>query len=265
MTQHIYNEQDNQQLNDSIEQKARGMDSPINHVDELAFYKEDKEPKVSQKLKNSSLSGAFASPAKPFISDSVNMDKALDVINPETGAPHQFSMTPEMIRNAQAQLSDGGAMVFNGNGATGTDLFANIKNMFTNNTPTPGATIKYFTSGKSKVQFGLDKTIFEPHVVVRLSGKSFEKNYLQQLEGYIYNAKEELDPNNLFAIIYLMGFIKDGKFPIKLNSNKHRLQLVKITNTLNVFINKNYSVLVGISNMFNGMTSMPPQAEQKAE
>lgn len=275
MNQPLYTEQDNQALNAQIETKvtqgARGDNMAINHIDELAFFPAGAEQETAKKIQQSTAFGSHAHPSghenkvRSFTEGGIEaVQQATSVIDPTTGKPHAFNFTPEMIRQAQAQVAAGGGAVVLGNDGT-TKMFNNIKDMFTNDVKKEQKTETYFTGKNTKFHFEIDRTIFEPSPVVRLSPKQFEKNYLQQLESYIYNTKDELDPEKLFALIYLVGYLKEGHFPIKLVSGKHRIQLPKIINTMNLFFNKNKSVIFGIATMFNGMTQMPQQEETKAE
>lgn len=285
MNQHLYNEQDNKNLNEQIESTvktvalevnetivtqqldesglfqpseetpkgARGDNMSINHIDELAFFPAGAEEAISKKIQQSGPFGSHAQKVRSFTEGGIEgVEQATNVISPVTGKPHEFSVTPEMILAAQAQCEAGGAVVLGGNGSS--QMFGNIRDMFEKPTVTKRAFETFFVSHNTKVHFGIDRTIFEPSAIVRLSGKSFEKKYLEQLESYIYNSKDELDPEKLFAFIYLVDVIKKGQFPIKLVSGKHRIQLPKIIATFNTFFNKNYTVLTGISTMFNGMT-----------
>lgn len=259
MNQPLYTEQDNNDLNAQIaatvntptpetpatEVQARGENSTINYVDELAFFPADQEQKTSdiQQSTNSFTEGGIVVKAPK---------------NPE------FNLSPEMIRQAQAQLENGGAVVLGANGSS--QMFNNIKDIFAENAPkTPRKREVYFVNHNTKIQFSIDRTIFEPSAIVRLSGKNFEQKYLEQLESYIFNNQDELDPEKLFALIYIIGYIKEGHFPIKLVTGKHRIQLPKIVNVFNTYFNKNRSVLFSMATMFNGMSAIQPQAEQKAE
>lgn len=250
----------------------RGETPYFSHIDEAGFFNPDDAAKSTttapwdqsnQKIQNSTLSGSFQSD-KSFTEGGITVAKVTDIINPETGLPHQFQLTPDMIKNAQAQLAEGGAVVMNQNGST--QMFSDIKDIFTKNAPkAPERAGTFFVLGKSKVQFSIDRSIFEPNAVTRLSGKRFEEKYLAQLESYIFNKQEDLDPNKLFGLIYLAGFIREGHFPIKIVSAQHHKQMSKIEKVMNLYFNKNYSVIMGIATMFNGMTSMPQQDDKKAD
>lgn len=239
MNQPLYTEQDNQDLNAKIEAAVKPA------VEKTA-------PAV--KIQQSTTFGTMNQKAS-------FTEGGITVQTPNTP---DLQLSPEMIRQAQAQLeSGGGAVILGANGDR--QMFSNLKDMFANNKTPTAKKETFFVVGKGKIQFGIDNTIFAPSAVVRLSTKSFEEKYLAQLESYIYNNQEDLDPEKLFAIIFLVGFIREGKFPIKLVTGRHRMQLPKIVAVMNKFFNKNYSVVMGIYTMFNGMTAQQPQAEQKAE
>ena len=275
MTQHLYSEQDSKDLDAKIKETfgsvkfkpettivppvsrdgqvpkeltmaPRGMNSSIVHNDDGAFF----EAPVNVQTP------VQKSPPPPF--DTMNhkvsfTDGGIQVKNTSTNTPSGLNLSPEMIRNAQAQLEEGGAVVLNNDGSK--QMFTNIKEMFEAKANKPVTEKKtYFVETHSKFHVGIDKTSLEPLPIVRLAGKNFETKYLEQLESYIYNSASELDPDNLYILIYLMGIIEQNHFPLKLITGRHRHQLPRIVKTLNVFFNKNMTVLAGISKMFNGMT-----------
>lgn len=289
MTQPLYTKQDNQDLNAQIEstvkmatievdssgqagrgltstevyipeselpeaiQHARGEQPSIIHIDDFAFFPAGQEEVTAQKIQQSSTFGTMNH--KPSFTEGG--------INVTAPATPDFQLDPAMVRAAQAQLQEGGAVVLGQDGSS--QMFSNIKDMFASKVAAPAKKETFFVNHQAKASFSIDRTIFEPSAIVRLSGKNFEAKYLAQLESYIYNGKDELEPDNLFAIIFIAGLLKEGKFPLKLITGKHRIQLPKIINVFNTFFNKNYSVIMGIYTMFNGMQVQQPQAAQKAE
>jgi hypothetical protein len=156
-----------------------------------------------------------------------------------------------------ALIQDQGAVVLSGQNALG--MFKNIKDIFSAESKTP--TVKrYFTHGKGAVIFSVDGTIFEPTSVVCLAGKRFEEKYTKQIESFIFNDKEELDPDKLINLIFLVDFIKNDRVPITITTGRYKRLLPKIIASLNNFFIKNHSTLLSIHAMFSGMTSIqPPQ------
>ena len=265
MTQPLYTEQDNKDFDAKIKETfgstthkpelvmpQRGMNPAILHHDDAGFIPEPVSPTTPTPK----------SPSPPF--DTMNQKTSFTdggiVVN--TPNQPQFQLSPEMIRQAQAQLEEGGAIVLNTDGSK--QMFNNIKDMFAEKANKPVVQPKiYFVEGKSKFHFGIDKTNLEPTAIVRLAGKNFEAKYLAQLESYLYNSKDELDPEKLMMFIYLVSFIEKDHFPIKIVTGRHRIQLPKIIKTLNIFFNKNWTVLSGIAKMFNAMPMQEPQTSSK--
>lgn len=234
-------------------QHARGEHPSINYIDDFAFFPAGQEEVMSQQLQQTSA----------FTTMNQKTSFTEGGITVTTPATPDFQLDPAMVRAAQAQLQDGGAVVLGQDGSS--KLFSNIKDMFANKVTATAKKETFFVAKGSMAAFSIDRTIFEPTAIVRLSGKNFEAKYLAQLESYVFNSQAELDPDKLFAIIFLANLIKDGKFPIKLVTNKHRIQLARITTVFNTFFNKNHSVIMGILTMFSGMQVQQPQAPEKAE
>ena len=140
---HLYNDKDNQALNEQIEstvQGARGDNMAINHIDELAFFPAGAEQETSKKIQQSTAFGSFTEGG----------------IVPQGQAPMPFQFSPEQLRQAQAQVAEGGAVVLNQNGTT--NVFDNIKNMFSKDAPVAKKET-YFVAGKAKVQYDIDRTL----------------------------------------------------------------------------------------------------------
>lgn len=111
----------------------------------------------------------------------------------------------------------------------------------------------YFTTGKAKYKMDLDHSGLAPSGVTMLSYKSFEVNYLKQLNSVIYNEKDELDPDKLIRLIQMVSHLKDPKDLIQIKSGKFSRTLPLIVKCLNEFFRKNHSVIYGMEQMFNGI------------
>lgn len=131
-------------------------------------------------------------------------------------------------------------------------LFNDIKDIFTN----PATKVKYkvfFSINSGKLNINIDNTIFAPNSIVCLSGKSFNKKYMEQLESYIFNNKDELDQDKVYFIIYIFSFINKKLTPIKITSNKYFSKISTIVSILNKFFNDNYSIIFSMYTMFNSL------------
>jgi len=133
------------------------------------------------------------------------------------------------------------------------DLYESIKRVF-NEGQSVKREEKYFTPFSSKYIYNIDNTIFSPNTLVMLSGKRFEEKYLKQLESIIFTDKEELNTDQLFALVYLFSFINKKQYPIKITSSKFIRMLPKIVGTLNKFFSANHSVIYSIYKMMNSIT-----------
>lgn len=144
-------------------------------------------------------------------------------------------------------------------------MFTNIQDIFTGNAKAP-ETKFYFTSGKGKVNFGIDNTIFAPTRLTCLAGSRFKSQYKKQLEEIVFTSKDDLDADKLINLIFLVDFIKSGNLPVSIRSGAYRKLLPKIVDALNEFFMENYSTLFSIYSMFTGMTHIqPPQQELSEE
>lgn len=168
--------------------------------------------------------------------DNVDLDRELEITN--------------KLKNTI--VPDNGAVILN---LDSNKMFNNIKDIFTNEKK-PEEINNYFTVGKGKFKFSIDNTIFTPSTLTLLGGKKFEERYVKQLEQFIFTDKEELNPDTLIHLIFMMDFIKKDNFPITITTGKHRHFINKIVNSMNNFFKKNYSVLSSIHVMFSGMNQM---------
>lgn len=159
-------------------------------------------------------------------------------------------------------IPEEGAVVL-GNNAT--NMFNNIKDIFANENNESKKFTNFFTTGKGKVKYSLDGTVFSPETIVLLAGKRFEERYVKQLEKFIFTDKEELDPDRLIHLIFLVDFIKKGNYPIGITTGKHKHLLPKMVKALDTFFNKNYSVLSSIHVMFTGMSNIKQQPVEEVE
>lgn len=162
-----------------------------------------------------------------------------------------------IVKAKDALIQNQGAVVLKGQDALG--MFKNIKDIFTSEQKKPTAK-HFFTHGKGAVMFGIDGTIFEPSTIVQLAGKRFEEKYTKQIESFVFTDKEELDPDKLINLIFLVDFIKNDRVPVQITTGRYKKLSPKIINALNTFFVKNYSTLLSIHAMFSGMSSIqPPQ------
>lgn len=134
------------------------------------------------------------------------------------------------------------------------ELYNNIKDIFEKDSVVKRNNI-YFTSGKGKRIFNIDDTIFAPTPIVLLSSKNFEEMYMKQLESFIYNDKDSIDPDKLFMIIYIFNYINKKQYPITITSSKTNKLRDKIIKVMNTYFNKNYSIISSISTMFSSLSS----------
>lgn len=130
------------------------------------------------------------------------------------------------------------------------DLYEGIKRVFNEGQSVKRAE-KYFTPYSSKYIYNIDGTVFTPTTLVMLSGKKFEEKYLKQLESIIFTAEEELNTDQLLTLVHLFSFINKKQYPIKITSSKLIKMIPKVVSTLNIFVNKNYSILYSIYTMAN--------------
>jgi len=256
----LYTEQDNQQLNDQIsnlttgtvdkEKTARGQTSCITMIDDAGFVEKEVEPQsaMDTKVEVNHVPATKTS----FTEGGIQMNTQPAGVNIDMNA----------INRAREQLGDsGGAVVL---GAGNDQLFKNIKDIFTSPEAKP-KTKNFFTQGKGVTAFNIDNSIFSPTPVTCLAGKRFEDKYVQQLESYIFNNKDELDPDKLIALIYIVGIVHKGHTPITIVTGKYRHLLPKIIAGLNKYFAKNYSTLFSIYTMFNGMSTIQPEVKEKNE
>lgn len=143
-------------------------------------------------------------------------------------------------------------------------MFTNIQDIFTGNAKAP-ETKFYFTSGKGKVNFGIDNTIFVPTRLTCLAGNRFKARYKKQLEEIVFANKDDLDADKLINLIFLVDFIKSGNLPVGIRSGGYRKLLPKIVDALNEFFMENYSTLFSIYSMFTGMTHIQPSQQEQNE
>lgn len=153
------------------------------------------------------------------------------------------------VKNKENIIEEQGGVVLNSN-----SMFTDIKDIFTKE-QTERKFTNYFTVSRGKVDFGIDNTILSPSSLVLLSSKRFEELYLKQLEDIIFTNQEEIDPDKLINLIFLIDFIKRDSYPIRIITGKYRKLAPKITNVLNNFVNKNYSILSSIHVMFTGSSN----------
>lgn len=121
------------------------------------------------------------------------------------------------------------------------DIFEKDKKIIRNNI--------YFTLGKGKRIFNIDDTVFTPAPIALISSKRFEELYMKQLESFIYTDKDSLDTDKLFMLIYLFNYINKNQYPITITSNKNNKLRNKIVKVLNMYFNKNYSIIASMSTM----------------
>lgn len=121
---------------------------------------------------------------------------------------------------------------------------------------------KIFTPYKGKLAFALEGVLI-PTPVVLLSGKNFETKYLRQLESFIFNNNDELDPEKLIHLIMLTTYVKMGNLPIQIICTKYPKHKERIVNAMNTFFTKNYNVLSSMCDMFTSSTSIAQPVEAK--
>lgn len=131
-------------------------------------------------------------------------------------------------------------------------LFDNIKNIFAEEKLVVRNDV-YFTPSKGVTEFKLDGTIFMPSPSILLQPRKFEELYLKELESIIYNSKEQLDTDKLLPLIILFSYINKKNYPIRIVSGNYRKLLSKVCSVLNIFLNKNYTVIRSIYESFNSI------------
>ena len=132
------------------------------------------------------------------------------------------------------------------------ELQDDMTRIFTSDSTKPPYTI-YFVASKSKYEFDVDGTIFEPNKIPFVNKTNLASKLQQQLEGHIYTTKDNIDENKLLIIMHIFNLINKGNFPIQVRSAKFRKLIPEIVKALNSFFNKNYSTLYSMYLMFNGI------------
>ena len=187
--------------------------------------------------------------------DNVELNEHLSTLNDKIVTESKISVTEKEHLDDSNNTS---TINLNNN-----ELFNDIKDIFTNQKPQSKVKI-FFTQKKGAISFNIDNTIFTPNPMVCLNSKRFEDKYLQQLESYIFNNEDELNPDNLITLIYITDIIQKGLTPITIVTGKYRYLLPKIISVLNKYFRENYSVLFSIYTMFNGTTIFQKQKEENA-
>jgi len=187
--------------------------------------------------------------------DNVELNEHLSTLNDKIVTESKISVTEKEHLDDSNNTS---TINLNNN-----ELFNDIKDIFTNQKPQSKVKI-FFTQKKGAISFNIDNTIFTPNPMVCLNSKRFEDKYLQQLESYIFNNEDELNPDNLITLIYITDIIQKGLTPITIVTGKYRYLLPKIISVLNKYFRENYSVLFSIYTMFNGTTIIQKQKEENA-
>lgn len=167
-----------------------------------------------------------------------------------------------IVKAKDTLIEKNGAVVLN---VDSMGMFSDIKDIFTKEQESKPSATTFFTTGKGKIVFTLDNTIFSPVPVVLLSGKQFEEKYLKQLEAFIFNNHEQLDPDKLINLIFLFDYIKKDIVPITITTGKHKKLLPRIVSGLNTFFTKNYSVIASIHVMFSGMSQIQTNTENTSD
>lgn len=142
------------------------------------------------------------------------------------------------------------------------EMFKNIKDIFNNGKVISEKPNYIFTTGKGKIDFNFDDTIFVPTKLVLLSGRSFEKKYIEQLKSILFNKNEELNTEHLISLIYIIDLVEKKILPISIKTGIYKNSINKIVNGMNTFFIENYSTLKSINVMFKG-SDIFRQQEQK--
>lgn len=135
-----------------------------------------------------------------------------------------------------------------------------IKDILTSDKVIQAVPISYFSSAKGKVSMNIDKTGLEPTTATMLAGKRFEEVYYNQLESFIYNDSDKLNPDRLLELIMLQEYIDKGTLPIKIITGKYKGLTHKLVKTLNEFFNDNGKVIKSMSTMFKGKAKAAEEA-----
>lgn len=134
-------------------------------------------------------------------------------------------------------------------------LQADIASIFNDNvsfSDRPDKKKPFFTlaKGKGKLHYAIGGTVFEPSKLTMTGGK-FKEKYKQQLEKYVFNTSDTIDPESLFSIVYIYELIANKTFPICITSPKHVRSLKPIVEALDEFYKEHYHTLTSIHHMLN--------------
>lgn len=142
---------------------------------------------------------------------------------------------------------------FNEAGKEAVDVInKQIAEMFMDDTPSvPKKPRVLFTVVKGNFTYPINNSVFEPNKATMMSGKNFKTNYKKQLEQYIFNNNDTLDPESLFAIIFLQELVSSSTKPITITSSKHISSLKHIVLGMNEFYTENKATLEAMHQMLN--------------
>lgn len=134
-------------------------------------------------------------------------------------------------------------------------LNANISDIFENNVSysnRPNMKKPFFTivKGKGKLNYAISDSVFEPSRLTMTGGK-FKEKYKQQLEKYIFNTQDTIDPESLLSIVYVYELIANKNYPICISNPKYVRSLKTIAEALDEFFKEHYHTLSSIHHMLN--------------
>lgn len=155
--------------------------------------------------------------------------------------PGSYTIDPE-------EFNEAGKEVVN-------SLQADIASIFNDNVSFSNRNEKkkpFFTTvkGKGKLHYAIGGTVFEPSRLTMTGGK-FKEKYKQQLEKYVFNTSDTIDPESLFSIVYIYELLANKTYPICITSSKHVRSIKPIVEALEEFYKEHYHTLTSIHHMLN--------------
>lgn len=140
-----------------------------------------------------------------------------------------------------------------------TSLSDSIKEIINSNKKSKP--IVYFTADKAKYVYNIDLTIFKPTSLTLLAGKNFKQAYIKQLESNIFDREENINVNNIMAVLQVYSLINQQHFPINIASGKYKSLLSKIVDSLNEFMNSNKTVIHHIYTSVNSIKDTEKESQ----
>lgn len=109
--------------------------------------------------------------------------------------------------------------------------------------------VVYVTSGKGKYHYEVTGTSLQPSAV-SLIGGNFETKYRKQLDSIIFSKLDNIDPDHLVPLLFLIDAKEKKSLPVKVSYQKYQKYSQRIAKVINSFLNDNVYVLHGIYDMF---------------